>query len=74
MTNPTPMGKRIRTRRVSLGMRRKELAAKVGKSYDYIAGIENGHKRGSPETLVDIAKALGMPLELVMPSDWTGAA
>jgi len=70
----TEMGTKIRQRRVSLGMRRKELAARIGKSYDYVAGIENGHKRGSPETLVDIARALNMPIELVLPRDWTGAA
>jgi transcriptional regulator with XRE-family HTH domain len=67
-------GRRIRDRRVSLGMRRKELAKKIDKSYDYLAGIENGHKRGAPETLVAIARALGMRVTIDAPIDWTDAA
>lgn len=67
-------GAQIRAARVNCGMRRKELAEKIGLSYDYVAGIENGHKRGAPETLVLIARALGLRVTLGIPIEWTEAA
>lgn len=55
-------------------MRRKELASRTGMSYAHVANIENGHSTAAPETLVNIAKALDVPIDHVMHSDWTGVA
>lgn len=72
MTAAEPqLGQRIRDCRVSRGMRRRELATAIGKSYDLVAGIENGHTRGAPETLVAIARALGVPVSKAMAGDWS---
>lgn len=68
-----PRGADIRERRISLGMRRKELAHLIGKSYAHVANIENGHTTAAPETLTDIAKVLRMGIGEAN-SDWTGAA
>jgi transcriptional regulator with XRE-family HTH domain len=70
----TPLGKQIRARRVSLGIKRRELADRIGKSYEHIANIENGHSEAAPETLVLIARELGVNIEMVMSTDRPGAA
>jgi transcriptional regulator with XRE-family HTH domain len=69
-----PLGSNIRAARIALGMRRKALADAIGKSYPHVANIENGLTGAAPETLVDIAKVLDLPIERVMKSDWTDAA
>jgi transcriptional regulator with XRE-family HTH domain len=58
------LGRRIRIARIGRAMRRKDLAAAIGKSYGHVANIENGHSQPSPETLVDIANALGLKIDL----------
>jgi transcriptional regulator with XRE-family HTH domain len=65
-----PLGENIKQARIKRAMRRKELAAAIGKSYAHVANIENGLTTAAPETLVDIAKTLGIPIERAMDSDW----
>lgn len=55
------IGKRIRAVRTEKEMRREDLAAKSGVSYEYISGIERGkHTNVGLETLERLAKALGV--------------
>lgn len=70
----TAHGQTIRTQRESLGIRRKELAAKLGISYQHMANIENGHHTAAIELLVHMAKELGLPIGDVVASDWAGVA
>ena len=44
----------------------QELANKIGKSKQYIASIENGAKKGSAETLKNIAEALRIDLDIII--------
>jgi transcriptional regulator with XRE-family HTH domain len=69
-----PLGDNIRRGRIAQGMERPELAAIVGRSVKHISNIENGSNTAIPELLVRIAKALDMPIEQVMDSDWVDAA
>jgi DNA-binding XRE family transcriptional regulator len=43
-----------------------ELAAAAGVSQGYIAELEAGRKSGAPETLKAIARALGVPLDVLV--------
>lgn len=56
-----PLGRAIAARRVTLGMKRKDLAEASGLSYPYIAEIENGGKSPSQRALNAIAEALKIP-------------
>jgi transcriptional regulator with XRE-family HTH domain len=53
------LGKAIAARRITLGMKRKDVAEAADLSYPYIAEIENGGKTPSQRALNQIAQALG---------------
>lgn len=54
------MGKRIKIARITLGMKQKELAEKVGISVFYMAALENGRaKNPSIELMKKLAEILG---------------
>lgn len=55
------LGRAIAARRVTLGMKRKDLAEASALSYPYIAEIENGGKSPSQRALNAIAEALKVP-------------
>jgi transcriptional regulator with XRE-family HTH domain len=48
------------------GMSQLELAAAAGTTQSYISDLERGKKRGNPELLKKIARALGVPLDLLV--------
>jgi transcriptional regulator with XRE-family HTH domain len=54
-------GEVIKAARKRAMMKQCELATRVGVSPAYISMIESGGKTPSPDTLIDIAKALGLP-------------
>ena len=56
---PTPVGERIRTRRLELGLSQRELSA-PGVSYAYISRIEAGFRRPSVKALRKLAPKLGV--------------
>jgi transcriptional regulator with XRE-family HTH domain len=55
----TPVGERIRTRRLELGLSQRELSA-PGVSYAYISRIEAGFRRPSVKALRKLAPKLGV--------------
>lgn len=54
------LGRAIKVLRTEQGMSRKELAARSGVSYPYVADIESGRGRPSSSSLIAIATALDM--------------
>jgi transcriptional regulator with XRE-family HTH domain len=56
------LARRIRTLRESLRMTQEELAKKCGISVSFASLLERGARSPSYETLVDVAKALEVPL------------
>ncbi len=54
------LGKRVRRRRNDLGIRQKELAAKINISNNHLSNIENGKAVPSFFTFVDICSALSV--------------
>jgi len=60
------LGRAIQVARTELGLSRRDLAARTGVSYTYLADIENGRRRPSSAPLLAISRALGMsPAELL---------
>lgn len=60
------LGRAIQVARTELGLSRRDLAARTGVSYTYLADIENGRRRPSSAPLLAISRALGMsPSELL---------
>ncbi len=55
-------GKRLRALREAKGLKQHQLEAKIGKEPAYISRLETG--RGSPsfEVIIDLARALDVPL------------
>ncbi|WP_019646171.1 helix-turn-helix domain-containing protein [Novispirillum itersonii] len=74
--SPTPIdlevGKRIRLRRILLGLTQQQLAAKIGVSFQQVQKYERGLNRVSASRMVPIAAALGVTPAWLMQSD-TGA-
>ncbi|HBH4034440.1 TPA: helix-turn-helix transcriptional regulator [Clostridioides difficile] len=62
----TIIGKRIKNFRKKLGYSQKTLAEKVGVAYTYVGQVERGEKRASFHSLLKIANALEMPLEILL--------
>ena len=64
------LGRAIAARRVTLGMKRRDLSEASGLSYPYIAEIENGGKSPSQKALTAIADALQVsPSDLLYSSE-----
>lgn len=61
-----PIGKKIRERRLELGLRQDEVAAQTGLTANYIGMIERGEKQPSLESMVQIANALKTTLNPLM--------
>lgn len=57
------LGDNIRTHRRQLGWSQIKLAEKADLHHNYIGDIERGEENVSVDTLMRIAKALGIPLE-----------
>lgn len=62
----------LRSRRESLGISRRDLAAATGLSYPYIAQLEGGYRAPSVTTARRLADALRLPVEEIVHA--TGAA
>ena len=57
------IGKRVRARRLVLGMSQEALAERAGLHYTYIGQIERGEKNASIETMLKLCFALDTTLE-----------
>lgn len=65
MSDVNIMGTRIRQRRVAIGMKQGELAARVNVSPSYLNLIEHNRRRIAGKLLVKIANALGTNAETI---------
>jgi len=54
-------GTRLRQRRLTIGLRQADLAARAGISASYLNLIEHSRRRSGPEVLTKLAHALGLP-------------
>ena len=68
------LGARLRARREALGMSQAELGEKAGISANYVGVLERGLKLPTLDTLVALAKALGVPVSELLgearPDPW----
>lgn len=60
------MGERIRTRRTELEWTQDVLAQKAGISKSFLSDVENGKRSIGAETLLDLARVLGLSLDYLM--------
>ena len=58
----TVIGRRIRQRRLELGLSPRELATQIGISEEALTEIENGEHRPEGSLLIEIALALNVTL------------
>ena len=66
------IGKRVRARRLVLGMSQEALAERAGLHYTYIGQIERGEKNASIETMLKLCFALDTTLEKLFEKIGTG--
>ena len=60
------LGRAIKVLRTERGLSRKELAARAGVSYPYLADIESGRGRPSSSSLLGLSGALGISVSTLM--------
>ncbi|HLH91634.1 MAG TPA: helix-turn-helix transcriptional regulator [Xanthobacteraceae bacterium] len=60
------VGRRIRTRRLLLGLTQTQLAQQLGVSFQQVQKYENGANRVGAGRLVQIAQVLGVPIEALL--------
>lgn len=64
-TATSALARKVKSLRLAAGLTQVELAVKADLSLQTIAGIEQGHRSGSPRTLRKLASAFGKkPTEL----------
>jgi DNA-binding XRE family transcriptional regulator len=56
----------VKVLRKHRGLTQAELAAAAGVNQNYVAELEAGRKSSAPETLKAIARALGVPLDVLV--------
>ena len=66
MDNYKNIGKRIKRERETLKLTQKELAQRAGIDFRFLGNIERGVSKPSLDTVVKIARALDMPLDLLV--------
>lgn len=60
------LGERIKARRIELGWTQDVLAQKAGISKGFLSDVENAKRSIGAETLLDIARVLGLSLDFLM--------
>jgi transcriptional regulator with XRE-family HTH domain len=60
------LGTRIRARRTELGWTQDDLAQKAGISKGFLSDLENGKRGTGADTLLDLARVLGLSLDFLM--------
>ena len=65
------VGKRIRLRRVQLGLSQTELGHKLGVTFQQVQKYENGTNRVSCSRIYETALALDVPSLIVLPIDYS---
>ena len=67
---PPPLkafGQRVRQLRKDRSWSQEELAAKCGRHWTYIGGIERGERNPTLRVIVDLARALGVGVRELFP-------
>ncbi|QYO77136.1 helix-turn-helix domain-containing protein [Devosia salina] len=67
------VGAAIRSQRDTLGITQDELAQRLGLSRPSIANIEKGRQQISVTQLMNLSAALGVPPQVLLPSQASGA-
>ena len=73
MTIDEYIGRRIRRRRVILGLTQGELAVALGAAHQTVSKFEVGHTRLSVARLYDLARALEAPIDYFVDGFDSGA-
>lgn len=60
------VGRRVRTRRLLLGITQTQLAQQLGVSFQQVQKYENGANRVGAGRLVQIAQILGVPIDALL--------
>jgi len=69
---PSPQqafGKRVRQLRSQKGWTQEQLAERTGRHWTYIGGIERGERNVTIKVIADIARALGVEMRMLFPSE-----
>ena len=64
----SPLAKKLQALRRSAGLTQVELAWRSDLSIQTVAGLEQGHRTGSPRTLRKLARALAVPISALLAS------
>ena len=59
------IGRRIRTHRLRRGLSQAELARRIGVTFQQLQKYEKGENRVRPARLIEIARALKLPLDVL---------
>lgn len=62
----TIVGQRVKQRRRELGMSQDSLAQRAGISKSFLSDLETGKRSLGAETLLDLARAMGLSLDYLM--------
>ncbi|MBS0153383.1 MAG: helix-turn-helix transcriptional regulator [Nitrospira sp.] len=62
-------GKRVRQLRSRKGWTQEQLAERTGRHWTYIGGIERGERNVTIKVIADIARALGVEIRMLFPSE-----
>jgi transcriptional regulator with XRE-family HTH domain len=65
----SPVGERIKQRRLELGLTQEKLAAKAKMSVGFLSDLERGERNVSADYLLEISHALGASLDFLMKGD-----
>jgi transcriptional regulator with XRE-family HTH domain len=60
------LGERIRERRTDLKLTQDDLATKAGITKGFLSDVETGKRNISAQTLLDLARVLGLSLDMLM--------
>ena len=63
------VGRRIRGKRIALGLTEDQLAAAIGVDRAKIEAYERGYERLTPDHLIKLSQFLGVPLDYFFPSN-----
>jgi transcriptional regulator with XRE-family HTH domain len=66
------VGDRIKHRRLELGLSQETLAQRAGISTSFLSDLETGKRSVGAETLLDLGRAMGVSLDLLMTGTKSG--
>lgn len=67
------VGSRVRAERLRLGLTQRELATRVGVTYQQVQKYESGRNRAPASMLLKLSEALGTPVEGFFPTSTRAA-